>query len=87
MSRAKALGMDWPERTAVSVLMISVGAVWLGWLMTPRWAALASGPICGHTAFFGAHCPTCWAALSLIGVGGALAASRLRRRAATSDAG
>jgi hypothetical protein len=87
MGRAKASGTDWPEQTAISVLMISLGAVWLGWLMAPRWAALASGPICSHTAFFGAQCPACWAALCLIGVGGALAASRLRPRAETSSVG
>jgi hypothetical protein len=76
MGRAKALASWAWERNAVALTIIVLGAVWLDWLMGPRWAAMALAPICTHTAPSGLHCPACYAAVSLIGVGLGLALSR-----------
>ena len=69
MNRAKALASWGWERNAASLTMIVLGAVWLQWLMGPRWAAMAYGPICSHTALSGLHCPACYAAVAMIATG------------------
>ena len=76
MGRAKALVDGKWERNAAAITTIAVGAAWLAWLMGPSFvafgAALTYGPICSHAAPFGAHCPACYAAVALIGLGMAL---------------
>ena len=76
MGRAKALVEGKWERNATAITMVAVGAAWLAWLMGPNLAtvgvALAYGPICSHAAPFGAHCPACYVAVTLIGMGMAL---------------
>lgn len=85
MGRAKALIAATRERNAAAITMTAVGAAWLTWLMGPSLAALGTaltyGPICSHAALFGAHCPACYAAVALIGMGVALAFSRRGVRA------
>ena len=79
MGRAKALVAGTRERNAAAITMIAIGAAWLTWLMGPSLAAfgaaLTYGPICSHAAPFGAHCPACYAAIALIGMGMGLAFS------------
>ena len=76
MGRAKALVEGKWERNATAITMVAVGAAWLAWLMGPNLAtfgvALAYGPICSHAAPFGAPCPACYVAVTLIGMGMAL---------------
>jgi hypothetical protein len=68
------------DQLTVGALAVVVGAVWYAALMRVILKAGFRGPICGHASSIGAHCPACYAALSLIGVGlGLMVASRTRR--------
>jgi len=54
---------------AAGGLAFVVGGAWYAILMRRIWAAAAYGPICGHAKGIGLHCPACYAALALIGLG------------------
>lgn len=69
--------------TVVGAAAASGGAVWYVALMQKLWAATAFGPICGHSDLLGPHCPSCYAALGLAGVGLAMLAAAESRRAAS----
>ena len=57
--------------------VMSVGLVWYVALMRGVWAASALSPICGHSGLLVAHCPPCYAALSLLAGGLMMAATGL----------
>ena len=76
-----------PPKFAVESLLagsaVLGGVAWYVLLMRKVLAATAFGPICGHSDFLGPHCPACYGALGLAGVGlSLLAASETRREAA-----
>jgi hypothetical protein len=70
--------------SAGGLAVIGAGVVWYGLLMRPIWAAAAYGPICSHASLLGPHCPSCFAALALIGAGLALLAAGQARRNAVA---
>jgi hypothetical protein len=81
-------GIDATTRglAAVGAAAAGGGAVWYVALMQKVWAATAFGPICGHSDLLGPHCPSCYAALGLAGVGLAMLAAAESRRAVAAEA-
>ena len=69
---------------AACLTSAGVGAVWYIALMRDLWAAASRAPICGHAGMLVAHCPPCYAALTLMGVGlgGAAMSGFLKARVA-----
>lgn len=53
----------------LGALLSLVGAVWYAALMQPVIRAGQLGPICSHAGSLALHCPSCYAALALIGAG------------------
>lgn len=53
----------------VGALALVAGATWYVVLMRPIVAAAAYGPICRHGGLLALHCPACYAALALAGLG------------------
>lgn len=54
---------------ALGALLSLAGMAWYAVLMWPIVRAAQLGPICSHAGSLALHCPSCYAALALVGTG------------------